>query len=249
MYETIGESLDSISQSRVPIPADENFRTSDGGDGGPTGRIATEASEAGLAPASLLATTVNVYCDKFVRPGKVIGLVRTVMGSRTSAGVVRFCALTVYDCTAIGTDSGGDHDTTAFVLPPTAITLRGFVVSPVQSAVSVATVGALSPNSLTAITDTVYATPPVRPPTPTTRESASNSETIVSPSRGSANTLYAVIGVPPSVAGASHVTSALSLIAYALTESGLAGIVNGRIGLEGDDSAGMLTELKTFPMT
>ena len=60
VYEVIGESETDTNQSTVARRDEELERASDGADGGPTGRATADASEVGLAPASLLATTLNL---------------------------------------------------------------------------------------------------------------------------------------------------------------------------------------------
>ena len=104
--------------SRMPLPAPAAV-TACGGDAGPTGTIAADASEGDDLPAEFAAVTEKVYGVPFARP-VMVQLVPDVE-QRAPPGE----AVATYSPIPPPVDEGGAHDTVTDPLPETPRTPEG----------------------------------------------------------------------------------------------------------------------------
>nr|WP_263864072.1 hypothetical protein [Paenibacillus lycopersici] len=213
-------------------PIGATVSTPGGATGGATGVTLADAADAADSPAEFVAVTWNVYAVPFVNPVTVIGPA-VVLVSVTFPGL----DVTVYSVIVLPPSlAGAVKLTVAVPFPAVAVTPVGAPGTPIGATgvtLADAADAADSPAEFVAVTWNVYAVPFVNPVTVIGPAVVLVSVTFP----GLDVTVYSVIVLPPSLAGAVKLTVAVPFPAVAVTPVGALGTPIGATGVTLADAA------------
>jgi hypothetical protein len=215
VQDTDADALPAVAVTAVGAP---------GAVAGATGVTLADAADDAPAPTAFVAVTVNVYAVPFVNPDTVVDVPVpvTVVGV---CAVVPVNGVTTYPVIGLPPfDAGAVQDTDADALPAVAVTAvgaPGAVAGATGVTLADAADDAPTPTAFVAATVNVYAVPFVNPDTVVDVPVTTVAVCAVVPMNGV--TVYPVIGLPPSEAGAVQDTNADALPAVAVTAVGEAG--------------------------